>query len=537
VTPPAANRLEAIAARLREGRAAEAERLLDGAEGFGALAAAVLLGRPPPDAPEADPAALLPLLRDPARADLDRLAAALLRIAEAPEEESPRIEAACLLLEADEPQLAEAALRPAWRRGAGSLLCRVISGVWAVLGRDLPALEAARAAAETAPGLAEYHLHHAGLLLQAEQPGAALLAAGRAIGLRPEEAVAWRQASAALLALGHTAEAIEASRRAAALSRDQAGFAEEVLVSAGAEALRRPETPAAAPSPAAAPPPAERDWPAWARPPAALPPPPRPGLRRIAAARLRVLDALMLREARTFFTDSRLGYAWALFEPLTHVFVLTVAMMFLGGGHAPLIGDSMPIFYMTGVLPYLLFCHLTEKGLDITRSGHVVLTLPDVSLFDVVASTLILRAATDAVVLVVSLAIFAALGMGGLPRDPASLALAYLLLFLLASGIAAINLALSTLSSVPEKIWPIALRALYFLSGIFYHPDIMPAAFREWVLLNPLVHVIEWVRQSYYPLYVSPYLDIPYLLRCTVAALLLGTLAAAATSRRARLAH
>ena len=531
-----AQALAAMGDAFRAGDIEAAAQQLDtasAAEGFGGFAAEVLLGRFPRSQP-AVPDAIAPLLANPTRADLPRLATALLRIVESPAEEEPRIEAACLLLEAGEPQLADAAMRPAWQPGRSPRYCRVFSGILAVLGRSEVALETARAAAAAAPGIAEYHVHHAGLLLGADQPAAALLAAGRAIGLRPEDAVGWRQASAALLALGHTTEAIEAGRRAAALSQEQAGFAEEVLVSAGAEALRRPKE-SGAPLPTAAAP--ARNWPGWAHPPEFIPQPPAPSLRQVAAARLRVLDALMLREARTFFTHSRLGYAWALFEPLMHVFALTVAMLFLGGSHTPPIGESMPVFYMTGVLPYLFFCHLTEKGLDLVHSQQIVLSLPQVTLADAVGASLLLRAATDLMVLVLSLLIFAAIGMGGMPHDVMGMGLAYGVLFLLSAGVAGINLGLSTISSVPGRLWPVVLRACYFLSGIFYHPDMMPTEFREWVLWNPLVHVIEWVRQSYYPLYVSPYLDMTYLLRCTLVALLLGTLVAAASSRRARLQH
>jgi len=63
----------------------------------------------------------------------------------------------------------------------------------------------------------------------------------------------------------------------------------------------------------------------------------------------------------------------------------------------------------------------------------------------------------------------------------------------------------------------------------------MPAALRDAVLWNPLIHIIEWVRQAYYPVYRSPFLDLEYLLRVTVVMLLLGTLAAASVSRQVRM--
>jgi capsular polysaccharide transport system permease protein len=525
----------ALASLVRDDRAEEARARIAAAwergEDTPALRlVALLLGMATPRHEAWTPESLAPLLRTPLPAEpAGRLAGALNRMAEAPGAEFPRIEAACLLLQAEEPHWAEQAMLPLWPEGGtGPLFARVLSGIWAVLGRQRQAVEAAEAAVRLDPRAEEYLIHLAGLRLQQGAPGAALLAAGRAIGLAPEHAVAWRMASAAHLALGQVEEAIAASRRAASLSADQVGFAEEVLVSSGAEALNREH----------APPPVRveapiRETPAWARLPASLPPPPRAMLGTLLRTRARIVDALMLREARTQFTHSRLGYAWALFEPITHVFILFVAIGIMGGSRAP-IGDSLPVFYMTGVLPYLFFCHVTERGMHIARDSRVLLSVPVVTLGDIAAARLLLRAATDVVVFLVTLTAFIAMGIAQLPNDPLSLLAAYVVLFVLACGIALANMVLSELSELPERVWTVSLRGLYFVSGIFYHPNMMPAGIREWVLWNPLIHAVEWVRQAYYPLYVSPYLDVEYLLRWALATLLLGGFLVAGFHRRLR---
>jgi capsular polysaccharide transport system permease protein len=400
-----------------------------------------------------------------------------------------------------------------------------------VLGRHEKAFEAARNACIAAPDIADHHIHYAGILLNRGEPGLALLAVGRAIGCDARSAIAWRFASAAYLSLGLTAEAIEASRQAATLSQDEAAYAEEVLVSVAARRLAPSLSQDGSQQHSAL----RAARPAWAD--AAIPPRLRhPRLWEVLRAKLRLIDALILREARGLFTHSRLGYAWALCEPLTHVFILMVAMTFFTGhGNPPIIGDNWAEFYMTGVLPYLMFCHLTEQGMDLARSQRIVLALPSVKLADVMLSSLSLRAATDVVVIIISLTVFAVIGMGTYPKDPLEFTLAFVFVFLLGFGVAGINVGLSTFGAVSERAWPIVLRAAYFLSGIFYHPSAMPTELRDLVLWNPLVHLIEWVRQSYYPQYRSPYLDMEYLMTVTVLSLLFGTLAAASVSRWVRL--
>ncbi|MDP3418212.1 MAG: hypothetical protein Q8S40_19720, partial [Falsiroseomonas sp.] len=69
---------------------------------------------------------------------------------------------------------------------------------------------------------------------------------------------------------------------------------------------------------------------------------------------------------------------------------------------------------------------------------------------------------------------------------------------------------------------------------VFYHPLDMPEDIRNLILLNPLVHVTEWMRQGYYHGYESPFLDIPYLFQWTIGSLLAGTVLFAATARQMR---
>jgi len=130
---------------------------------------------------------------------------------------------------------------------------------------------------------------------------------------------------------------------------------------------------------------------------------PPPALKRVAlAARARVIDALLLRETRTMFSNSRLGYAWALVEPLSHVLLLSVVFTFLGHDAQPPIGSSMLTFYMTGVLAFLFFAHLTERAMDLAAASRSLLQVPAVGLFDVLAAKSVLSAVTDLVVAVVT---------------------------------------------------------------------------------------------------------------------------------------
>jgi capsular polysaccharide transport system permease protein len=446
-------------------------------------------------------------------------------LARDPAGETPRVHFASLVLVRGRHRLAEALLLPAWRGAASSaMVARALSGTWMLLGRDGQALEAARIAVEAAPDAPEPLEHLAGLLLRAGQPGPALLAAGRAIAVDATAHQAWRLASSGLLALGQTEEAIAAANRAARLSNQHAPHAELIRTALAADLPSRPNAAVQRPAVAAG----------WARIPASMPSPPRSRLGPALAARARIVDALLLRETRTMFSASRLGYAWALVEPLSHVLLLSVVFLFLGHDSQPPVGDSMLTFYMTGVLAFLFFAHMTERAMDLAAANRSLLLVPAVGIFDILAAKSLLSAVTDLVVAGVTFVLLIAFSVGALPADPAQMLACYLVLFLLAFGIACTNLVVSSVTSAWDKLWPSVLRVQYFTCGVFYHPLDMPEDIRGIILLNPLLHITEWMRQGYFRGYESPFLDIPYLLQWTIGSLLLGTMLFAATARQLR---
>src|SRR5690348_3090509 len=84
------------------------------------------------------------------------------------------------------------------------------------------------------------------------------------------------------------------------------------------------------------------------------PPQPLPGFGERLRTQCRVIQALIVRETRTRFGDAKLGYGWALLEPILHITMLSAIFSLMMQGRPP-IGTHFFIFYFTGLVPYLLF--------------------------------------------------------------------------------------------------------------------------------------------------------------------------------------
>jgi ABC-type polysaccharide/polyol phosphate export permease/Flp pilus assembly protein TadD len=235
----------------------------------------------------------------------------------------------------------------------------------------------------------------------------------------------------------------------------------------------------------------------------------------------RVILALIIRETRTRFGDSKLGYGWALLEPILHILLLSLVFAVMMRGRPP-IGDQFFIFYYTGIIPYHLFVHTSSSMTYAISSNGSLLQLPLVGTFDVLMARGLLELITDTLVATVLLAGFGAIGLGGLPQDLGGVAAALLVVWLFGCGCGFLNAVLNALTKSWDKIWAQLTRLLYFCSGIFYVPGMMPDWIRDILAWNPILHAVDWFRSSFFQEYEPHWLDQPYMVTVAVATLLTG---------------
>jgi len=157
----------------------------------------------------------------------------------------------------------------------------------------------------------------------------------------------------------------------------------------------------------------------------------------------------------------------------------------------------------------------------ITSNGSL-LQLPLVKTFDVILARGLLEFATDIVVAVVLLAGFAVTGDPVLPDDLWTLAQALIVVALLGCGVGFANAVAQTLFRSWDKLWNNATRLLYFFSGIFYVPGMMPDWARDVLAWNPVLQAIDWFRSGFFATYQPHWLDRRYLIVVTLIALMLG---------------
>ena len=245
------------------------------------------------------------------------------------------------------------------------------------------------------------------------------------------------------------------------------------------------------------------------------------GMLHALVIQIRVVSALVLRETRTRFGHSKIGYAWALLEPIAGIYILLVVYQ-LFGRHTP-VGSSLELFFITGFIPYQFYDRTATRLSGAITANKALLNLPIVKNVDVIFGRAILELATNLVVLLILLGGMWASGVEeAIPRDPFLLAQAILMCWLLGIGVGAVNAVLNALIKSWDNVFRLITRPLYLLSGIFFMPEKLPSPFNEWFLWNPVLHGIEWFRSGFYEGYGKYSLDRGYLLTWVLVSLLIG---------------
>jgi len=235
---------------------------------------------------------------------------------------------------------------------------------------------------------------------------------------------------------------------------------------------------------------------------------------------LRVVHAVALRETRTRFGANQLGYVWALLEPL--FWIGTFAGLFYLVGRTPPGGMAIVPFLATGVVAYDLVIKTSDRGSQAINANKALLFYPQVQTLDLILARGALEMATFVTVF--------SLIVGGwaftVPRFRIDDLLTVMggmgLAGLLGMALGLVFCALNVLTPTVDRIRGPLIRPLFWISGLFFTAESLPATIREMALYNPILHCTEMVRSGFFPSYSGHYADPGYVGLWIVSLLFIG---------------
>jgi len=245
----------------------------------------------------------------------------------------------------------------------------------------------------------------------------------------------------------------------------------------------------------------------------------------------RVIHALLMREVITRFGRENIGVLWLIGEPMVFTLGITALWSAAGMNH----GSSLPIvaFAITGYSSVLMWRNSVNRCNAGIQSNFNLLYHRNVRVLDVFVTRILLEMAGATASFLVLATFFTAIEWMELPADPLLVVSGWLMLAWFGAALAVLVGAASAYSELVDRIWHPTAYLLFPLSGAAYMVDWLPAKAQAVVLLLPMVHGVEMLREGYFGHVVRTHYDAVYMAQVNLVLTLLGLLLVRDAARRA----
>ena len=232
-------------------------------------------------------------------------------------------------------------------------------------------------------------------------------------------------------------------------------------------------------------------------------------LRQSLAIQRRVIWALLMREVITRFGRENLGVLWLILEPM--MFTLGVATLWSAAGMAH--GSSMPIvaFAITGYSSVLMWRNTVSRCNSGIQQNLNLLYHRNVKVIDVFVTRIVLEMSGATASFIVLAVFFTTIEWIQPPDDLLKVIGGWLMLAWFGAALAILVGAATAYSEIVERIWHPMAYLLFPLSGAAFMVDWLPKAGQEVVLLLPMVHGVEMIRDGYFGSQVRSHYDMAYM--------------------------
>lgn len=227
------------------------------------------------------------------------------------------------------------------------------------------------------------------------------------------------------------------------------------------------------------------------------------------AVQKRVIGALLMREMLTRYGRHNFGFLWIFIEPM----LFTVGVLTLWTLTSSVHGSNLPIvaFAVTGYSSVLLWRNMTSRCIGAIHPNLSLTYHRNVKIIDIYASRLLLELAGTTMSFISLSCIFISLGWIKPPEDLIKVLIGWTMLIWFGCSLGILVGGLSERYETIEKLWHPASYLLFPLSGAAFIVEALPPAAQNVVLLLPMVHGVELLRDGFFGSYFKAHYSIEYM--------------------------
>jgi len=206
-----------------------------------------------------------------------------------------------------------------------------------------------------------------------------------------------------------------------------------------------------------------------------------------------------VRDLRSRVEGRWLGLLWMVFEPLAHMFV--ILGIFGARSNLFLVNVDYPVFLVTGMLPFFLFRNLARKLPNSISSNRSLFAYRQVMPIDALAACAIVEIGLYSAVYIVALVLLGWMGYHAMPQAPIELIAVSLVLLVLGTGLGLLFAVAAYQRPKVNTVIGLIFYPLYFASGVMFPLHSLAPDILGWLLLNPVLHLVELSRLYFIPNY------------------------------------
>lgn len=234
-----------------------------------------------------------------------------------------------------------------------------------------------------------------------------------------------------------------------------------------------------------------------------------------------IIGALTVYDLQGQMKKYNYGYAWVILEPMMFIAFIRLARQFFSPLAPP--NDMPPLtFYTLGIIPLFLYMDVMKEVYSAAGTSSKLLQFPRVTPVDLAISCGLSSFCIYFVlfwIFVLPLSIFEGAWP---PKNPLGVMETLLALWVF-------SVALGFVCSAPFRVFPptsqfvaYTNRAVRMIAGMFFVITMIPTTLWPYLTWNPLLHLNEFMRDSWFASYTSPIADAGYVAECTLGLLVLG---------------
>lgn len=227
---------------------------------------------------------------------------------------------------------------------------------------------------------------------------------------------------------------------------------------------------------------------------------------------LRVVHALLMREVMTRFGRHNIGFLWMFVEPMMFTLGVTAIWTATNSLH----GSNLPIaaFALSGYSSVLLWRNMPARCIGAIAPNLSLMYHRNVKLIDIFAARLLLEGAGATISFVILSICFILVGLIEPPEDLLEVLGGWLMLAWFGMALGLLMGSLSEEYELVDKLWHPAAYLLFPLSGAAFLVDALPQRAQDFVLILPMVHGVEIVREGYFGSKVVAHYNLGYMAIC-----------------------